>query len=907
MALCGIEAKMDVNSYRLGSAFLQYLEAPSAAVYNFSKSPFTVEVWVKTFTGGPLVARKAKAGGSSHGGFCLSISPGSISFMTDDGSTYNTVKSGSVSVCDGKWHHVAAVRNSSSNIYLDGIALSTSQQGKTTSILNVNSTDRLTIGTVDQYASSLTGYLAEVRLWNVARTADEIFQNFRRRLAPEEMDSKIVGYWAGEFGLPVDFSPTHNQTTINGTNQGASKCPPISLSTPHNLCRVFCGIYDSATKAQGSSTWTDDSQIIGTSQGFVVSAGSSNTVISGVQTDGTWLSWSASGNPFGANIQLLPWSSDTYYWTNQCNQPVFQGTYTASDGTTSDYRGSIVFTRTGSGVILNVGTSQFMTCANPALASAVTLSAAAASVQSRARFCYYDVGGILHADSNLALKPKDSTVAGSKVLLTIPTIGGTHQSWSMEEDGSIVLKATPSLALSASAPDSNGNRSVIIDNADSTDLKQKWLSLGNSQNVYNGLSSNAVLTGLDSGSVGVRAKADGSPAQSWYTFGSSFICTSSALALTVTGGIGTTLQLQPWSPGDSRQQFTYFNRDIVHTATGLILAAQGDIATGTVVLADPSTDDLNSQWSMFAGDSDGATDQSAASHLAKKSYTRRLRRNVQQKPTLQTSSSIGAENSSPLGDFTCGLTIAGDTTYIVSITTANTILAGTDDIVKISLENQTMGRCLKPVELKNSLTHPDNPFEKGSKDVFVLPGLEDIGQVTHVTFDISRPHWYSWKDGWLVTGVSVSNAKWHTNSMWMVQQMPELAALEMPDKQTLSMLLAPGAKYNCTMRLGMAPAQDRIGKKFGWDHTWIEVINKTEDSEPTFFDCAGGNRGPGWKAEDMGICDRNAVVRMSTGHDIDETHPLKKEYGKNRTDGFENANLRCDGKLNWDGQCHQIA
>ena len=898
---------MDVNSYRLGSDFLQYLEAPSNAAYQFSKNPFTVEAWVKTFARGPLVARKAKAGGSNHGGFCLSVSPGSISFMTDDGSTNNTVKSGSVSICDGNWHHVAAVRGSSSNIYLDGIALSASQTGKTSSILKVDSIDRLTIGTVDQYTSSLTGYLTEIKLWNVARTADEIFQNFRRRLAAGEMNSKIVGYWAGEFGLPVDFSPTHNQTKINGTNQGASKCPPISRSTPYNLCHVYRGIYDSEIKARGeaNSTWTAGPQIIGTSQGFLISAGSFYTVMSGVQIDGTWLSWSASGNPFGANVQVLPWSSDTDYWTNPRNRPVFQGTYTGSDGTTSDCRGSIVFSRTGSGALLNVGTSQFMTCASPSLASAVTLSSA--SAQPRARFCYYDVGGILHADSNLALKPEDSTAAGSKVLLTNPTLGATHQSWSMEEGGTIVLKATPSLALSASSPDSNGNRSVIIDKANSTNLKQKWLSLGNSQNVYNGVASNAVLTGLNSGSVGVRAKADGSPTQSWYTFGPSFICKSSALALTVIGGIGTTLQLQPWSPDDHGQRFTYFNRDIIHTATGLIIAAQGDLITGTVALADPSTDGLSSQWSMFAGDSDGAADQSAASSLAKKSYTRRLRRQVKPKTNLQSSSSIDTKNSSPLGDFTCGLTTAGKTTYIVSITTPDTLWAGTDDIVKISLENKNIERCLDPFELKNSITHPENPFEKGTKDVFALPGLEDIGQVTHVTFNISKPHWYSLEDGWLVTGVSVSNSKWHTNSMWMVQQMPGLAALDMRDMQTLQMLLAPGARYNCTMRLGMAPAQDRIGKKFGWDHTWIEVINKTEDSEPTYFDCAGGHRGPQWRTEDMGICDRNAVVLMSTGHDIDAAHPLKKEYGANRTDGFENANLKCDGKLKWDGQCHQIA
>jgi hypothetical protein len=46
---------------------------------------------------------------------------------------------------------------------------------------------------------------------------------------------------------------------------------------------------------------------------------------------------------------------------------------------------------------------------------------------------------------------------------------------------------------------------------------------------------------------------------------------------------------------------------------------------------------------------------------------------------------------------------------------------------------------------------------------------------------------------------------------------------------------------------------------------------------------------------------------MSSGFNIDRDHPLKMAYGTNGTDGFENANVRADGKLKWDGQCHQIA
>lgn len=925
---------MNVDSYRLGKSYLNYLFSPSNSVYNFGKNSFSVEAWVKSFTGGPLLARKAKDGGSNHGGFILSIGPATITFTNDDGSYYNSIKATGVTVCDGKWHHIAAIRlQSTGYIYLDGNAVSTALSGNKAGALNVNSIDRLTIGKLDQSDTSFTGYLTEIRLWNVARTAGEVFQNFRRRLTPAEIDSKLVGYWTGEFGTTVDFSLSRNQTSSVGLKYGSSKCPPISHSSYLHLFYVFRGIYDCSTKAKDSSSWKESPQIIVTSQGFVVSGGS--TVINGVQLDGACLSWPSSGNSYGASVELLPCSRNTAYWSSQLNRPVFEGTTTETvQGKTVLYRGSIVFARTGSGVLLNVGTSKFVQCIAPAVGSPVTFCNASEdteTVQTRDRFCQYDTGGIIHADSYLALKPATSTVAGSKVLLTTPTLGGVHQSWSVETNGRIVLKATPSLVLSASDPDSSGVQSVIIDKANPKDLKQKWLSLGNSQHICNGLNSNAVLVGVGQKAVAIRAKADGQPAQSWYISGSSLICASSALALTTTGyGAGDALQLRSWSPDDPKQQFTYSNRKITHVATGMILVSKGDLTNGTVSLADPETIGPNSEWSITLGSVSttassrtSSTTRSTTSSTTSSITSSTISSNVQTpalnetkttrkaqtltRTSRQVAEPLNLNGVSVLGDFTCGLTSAGLTSYIVTITTSNLVLAGTDDIIKISLENRFTKTSLPLLELNNSLTHPKDSFEKGSKDVFVLSNLQDIGQVTDVTIEMSRPHWYSFKDSWLVTGLSVSNAKWHTNSLWIVQQMEGLAGLDMPDKVSLPMLIAPGGKYNCTMTLGMAPAQDRIGKKFGWDHTWIEVLDKTEDSKTTYFDCAGGHGGTGTKREVLGICDRNAVVRMSTGYNIDDSHPLKDAYGTNRLDGFENANLRCDGKLKWDGQCHQIA
>ena len=261
--------------------------------------------------------------------------------------------------------------------------------------------------------------------------------------------------------------------------------------------------------------------------------------------------------------------------------------------------------------------------------------------------------------------------------------------------------------------------------------------------------------------------------------------------------------------------------------------------------------------------------------------------------------------------FSKGLGIGGLTTYVVKITTADQWLAGTNDDVKIILASRYEKLTLIPKELTNSETHPDDPFEQGHQDEFILEDMQDIGQITDVTVKFSYKSWL-FADTWKIVAISVTNLKWHTTSFWMVQQEKgNLASVSMDKKttKTFSMLVYPTPKYDCTMSLCKAPAQDRIGQWAGFDHTWIEAINKSGTPvKKTYFDCAGGHGGNGSIYNIVsGICDRNEVVRMSTGIDIDDDHPLKDAYGSGQTNGFENANVRCEGRLRWDGQCHQIA
>jgi hypothetical protein len=74
-----------------------------------------------------------------------------------------------------------------------------------------------------------------------------------------------------------------------------------------------------------------------------------------------------------------------------------------------------------------------------------------------------------------------------------------------------------------------------------------------------------------------------------------------------------------------------------------------------------------------------------------------------------------------------------------------------------------------------------------------------------------------------------------------------------------------------------------------------------------YFDAAGGHEGsPLVKDILVSEATVEAAVKMTIGHNIDDKHPLKNEYGYSDVTGKETCGIRASGRLNWDGQCHNI-
>ena len=197
-----------------------YVSAPDIGAYHFGTGDFTCEAWVKPTYQGPVFGKKPTEGGSSqYAGFLFQVNPmGVITLVTDDGFGYYLKNSLPTNVFDGKWHHIAAVRRRGAiHIYFDGAEIPGAVASSRSTPLDVTNGYRLLIGSVDQSQQiyrHYKGMLAEVRLWNRARTAEEIEETMYQCLSGT--NPGLVGYWDFLNLNADDRSPKHNNGRVEG-------------------------------------------------------------------------------------------------------------------------------------------------------------------------------------------------------------------------------------------------------------------------------------------------------------------------------------------------------------------------------------------------------------------------------------------------------------------------------------------------------------------------------------------------------------------------------------------------------------------------------------------------------------------------------------------------------------------
>jgi hypothetical protein len=142
-----------------GSAYFDgsdYLSVTNNTAFSFGTGSFTIEAWVNT----TYIAAQQTIAGTTTGsnGWTLNTTTTGVALIGFGGANIT----GTRKVCDGAWHHIAAVRNGASalSLYVDGVL-----DGTATNSATVTVTAAVRVGSY--YASFpqyFTGYIADVRI-----------------------------------------------------------------------------------------------------------------------------------------------------------------------------------------------------------------------------------------------------------------------------------------------------------------------------------------------------------------------------------------------------------------------------------------------------------------------------------------------------------------------------------------------------------------------------------------------------------------------------------------------------------------------------------------------------------------------------------------------------------------------
>ena len=205
-----------------------------------SSSTLTVEAWVRpdvttSFRG--IAARYFTSGDASNV-FALQINSGNYDFLINESD--NNLISASATATASTWTHVAGVADGTNvNIYIDGILMaSTAYDGTITS----NSSRDLFIGKyrTEDLFGPYDGLIDELRIWNTARTADEIQTNMFESLTGNE--TGLVAYYTFDESSGTtldDNSANANTGTLNNMEDAdwvdASGREPFKTNGPGNL------------------------------------------------------------------------------------------------------------------------------------------------------------------------------------------------------------------------------------------------------------------------------------------------------------------------------------------------------------------------------------------------------------------------------------------------------------------------------------------------------------------------------------------------------------------------------------------------------------------------------------------------------------------------------------------------
>ena len=179
------------------------LEVVNASSLDDIVDDITLELWFKMteptvqYDVKDLLAKVSTAATKHFQIYISTNSSLSVQYRTENNSRTNGVGFGSGAFVEDEWYHVAVVRSRADSqwrFYRNGGDEKTDTNSNADDPFTFDSGGKLRIGKKDlQAGTEFTGLFAEVRIWDYARSAQEIADNYQRTLSGNE--AGLRGYW----------------------------------------------------------------------------------------------------------------------------------------------------------------------------------------------------------------------------------------------------------------------------------------------------------------------------------------------------------------------------------------------------------------------------------------------------------------------------------------------------------------------------------------------------------------------------------------------------------------------------------------------------------------------------------------------------------------------------------------
>ena len=280
-----------------------YVDAGTSDIFNFGTENFAIEAWINPNNLSNWIRLFISKGGQSpFSGWAFYVySDGRLGF---GGLGYWEISSPTNTITTNAWQHVVVVRDGDTyKLYKNGVNVATLNRSGSLE----TSTLSLKIGMATNYPdNSFSGLIDEVRIWNVARTQEEIRADMNQPIENPESLSNLVGYWNFDDGTADDLSQYGNDGTLQGdativeselatvifvpTPEYPTIQDGIDAANPGDIVVVDPGIYDenvtlkSGIRLQGAGA--DVTVITAGSWDVVYALDVIDTTISGFTIDG---------------------------------------------------------------------------------------------------------------------------------------------------------------------------------------------------------------------------------------------------------------------------------------------------------------------------------------------------------------------------------------------------------------------------------------------------------------------------------------------------------------------------------------------------------------------------------------------------------------------------------------------